>query len=133
MTRIDDKVVIGHSTPAGRSVLEDLDLDPAYVAKAKLAQLVKTSVREMGLTQMQAAELLGTTQPRYSKLSAGKLDLFSMEMLQEFLMKLGHDIALIVEPRHEGAGRRAVALVETDPRRPAIDMLQGTRPRRELV
>jgi len=88
MTRIDDKVVIGHSTLAGRSVLEDLDLDPAYVTKAKLAQLVKTSVREMGLTQMQAAELLGTTQPRYSKLGAGKIDLFSMEMLQEFLMKL---------------------------------------------
>lgn len=42
-------------TPAGKSVLEELDLDPAFIAKAKLAIRITISIAEMGLTQRQAA------------------------------------------------------------------------------
>ena len=36
-------------TPAGTSVLDELDLDPAFIAKAKLAIGITISIAEMGL------------------------------------------------------------------------------------
>lgn len=97
-----------HVTPAGKSVLDDLDLNPSYVAKAKLAIRILRTVKELGLTQRQAAANLPITQSRLSLINRGKLDDISQEKLEECLQMLGHDIEIRVGPRHEGAGHLQV-------------------------
>ena len=49
-----------------------------------------------GLTQAQAAELLGVTQPRVSDLVRGKVDRFSIDTLVAMLGKAGVRVQFIV-------------------------------------
>ena len=59
-----------------------------------------------GLTQAQAAKLLGVTQPRVSDLVRGKIELFSIDALVEMLARLGVKTRILVtRPRR----RRHVA------------------------
>jgi predicted XRE-type DNA-binding protein len=95
----------GHVTTAGRSVLDELGLDPSYIVKAKLAQRITRSIAEMGLSQRDAADILPITQPRLSLIARGKLDDISQAKLEECLQALGHDIEIAIGPRHAGAGR----------------------------
>ena len=98
----------GHVTPAGKSVLEELDLDPLFIAKSRLAIRIQRTIRELGLTQRQAARLLPITQPKLSLITRGRLDDISQSKLEECLQALGHDIEIRVGPRHEGTGRLRV-------------------------
>jgi predicted XRE-type DNA-binding protein len=104
----------GHITPAGKSVLDALDLDPAFVVKAKLAIRIQRTIEELGLTQRQAAALLPVTQPKLSLITRGRLDDISQPKLEECLQALGHDIEIRVGPRHEGAGRLRVLETAAD-------------------
>lgn len=94
----------GYRTPAGKSVLDELKLDPGYIAKARLAVRIQKTVQELGLTQRQAAARLPISQSRLSLISRGRLDDISQEMLEKCLQALGHDIEIHVGPRHEGIG-----------------------------
>jgi hypothetical protein len=53
----------GHMTPAGRSVLDELRLGPAFVVKAKLAIRIQKSIAEMSLKQRGAAARMGSPSP----------------------------------------------------------------------
>ncbi len=101
-------MIEGHVTPAGKSVLEELDLDPIFIAKAELAIRIHKSIAEMGLTQRQAAALMPITQPKLSRVTRGKLDDISQAKLEECLQALGHDIEIRIGARHEGVGRLRV-------------------------
>jgi predicted XRE-type DNA-binding protein len=70
-------------------------------ARSQLMRHVTDILRERGLTQVQAAELLGTAQPVVSDLMRGKLQKFSIERLFSFLEALGHDVEIVVHPRKE--------------------------------
>ena len=98
----------GHITPAGKNVLEELNLDPAFIAKAELAIRIHKSIVEMGLTQREAAALMPVTQPKLSLITRGKLDDISQAKLEECLQALGHDIEIRVGARHEGKGQLIV-------------------------
>lgn len=98
----------GHVTPAGKSVLDELGLDAAYVVKAKLALRIQRSILEMGLTQREAAARMPITQPKLSLVACGKLDDISQAKLEECLCALGHDIEIGIGPRHEGVGELKV-------------------------
>ena len=93
-----------HITPAGKSVLDDLDLDSAFVVKAKLALRIQRTIADLGLTQREAAALMPITQPKLSLLNQGKLDNISQTKLEECLRALGHDIEVVIGPRHDGRG-----------------------------
>jgi predicted XRE-type DNA-binding protein len=97
-----------HMTPAARSVLDELDLDQAYVVKAKLALRIARSIAEMGLSQREAAARMPINQPKLSLLTRGKLDDISQAKLEECLRALGHDIEIAIGARHEGVGTVAV-------------------------
>lgn len=56
----------------------------------QLAELIK----EQGLTQKQAAKLLGVTQPRVIDLVRGRLELFSIDALVEMLSRLNVSVIL---------------------------------------
>ena len=97
-----------HLTPAGKSVLDELDLDPLFIAKAALAIQIQRTIKELGLTQRQAAALMPITQPKLSLITRGKLDDISQEKLEACLQALGHDIEIRIGRRHAGAGRLRV-------------------------
>ena len=97
-----------HVTPAGKSVLEELDLDPIFIAKAELAIRIHNSIAEMGLTQREAAARMPISQPKLSLVTRGKLDDISQTKLEECLQALGHDIEIRIGTRHEGIGRLKV-------------------------
>ncbi len=69
------------------------------LAKAELVHQIGVLIRERGLTQKCAAEILGIPQPRVSKLLRGDLSGFSMDKLLQLLNALDQDIEIIVRPR----------------------------------
>lgn len=95
-------------TPAGTSVLDDLNLDPGFVIKAKLAIRIQLTVKELELNQRDAARKMGISQPKLSALTRGKLDGLSQAKLEECLVALGHDVIIHIGPRHEGVGAKRV-------------------------
>jgi predicted XRE-type DNA-binding protein len=70
--------------------------------KAKLTIEIYRLLKKRGLTQQQAAKLLGTTQAQISALMRCKPVSVSVGRLMEFLTVLGQDIEVKVKP----AGRR---------------------------
>jgi predicted XRE-type DNA-binding protein len=64
------------------------DADELY-AKATLSIIIGRMIRDRGLTQAEAAKLLGTTQPKVSDLIRGRLTGFSLERLFRYLNALG--------------------------------------------
>jgi predicted XRE-type DNA-binding protein len=80
------------------NVFEDLGCIDAEqkLAKAKLASLINDIVEERELTQPEAAELLGLSQPQLSALNHGRLAGFSLERLFALLRRLDRDIEIIV-------------------------------------
>jgi predicted XRE-type DNA-binding protein len=96
-----------HELSSG-NVFADLGLPDAreLQAKAELAYEISRTIDQRGLTQVQAAALLGVDQPKVSALVRGRLDGFSMERLYRFLNALGKDVEILVRP---ASARRASA------------------------
>jgi len=94
------------------NVFADLDLpEPEELfAKARLAHQICTIIEERGLTQAQAAQLLGVTQPKVSLLTHGRLAGFSMERLMRFLLRLQCDVEITGRRHEESVGRVTVTV-----------------------
>jgi predicted XRE-type DNA-binding protein len=82
-------------------VFADLNLPHAddLLAKAELAARIIAEIQRRGLTQSQAAAILGIDQPKVSALKQGKLSGFSIERLLRLLLLLGRDIEIRVKGR----------------------------------
>jgi predicted XRE-type DNA-binding protein len=63
-----------------------------------MARLSRVIERE-GLTQGEAAQLLGVTQPRVSALVRGKIDLFSIDTLVKMLSRMGLRVTVTARDR----------------------------------
>src|SRR5687768_10646602 len=89
------------------NVFADLGLPDAdeLLLKAGLARQISAILEERGLTQAEAARILGTQQPRISQLARGALGGFSLERLIRFLNTLGRDVEIVVheEVRTQGS------------------------------
>lgn len=100
-------------TISSGNVFADLGLPnpEEALAKAELAHKIILLIRERGLTQVQAAKLLGVDQPKVSALFRGQLTGFSLERLMRFLLRLGQDIKITVQasPRTRSQARVQVA------------------------
>lgn len=97
-------------TKSSGNVFADLDLpDPEeLLAKAGLAHQICTIIEERCLTQTQAAQVLGVTQPKVSLLSRGRLAGFSMERLVRLLLLLQCDVEITVKRQKNPLGRVTV-------------------------
>lgn len=79
------------------------------MVKAQLVTKVADIIRQRGLTQERAADILGLTQPKVSKMLKGQFRGISERRLFRCLMQLGRDVEIIVRPtvRHRN-GRLTV-------------------------
>lgn len=82
------------------------DAEEAFARSLMMMQITDL-IRDQGLTQAEAAELLGTNQPTVSDLMRGKLSKFSMERLIIFLKALDRDVEIVILPRPAESDRRA--------------------------
>lgn len=89
-----------HTVSSG-NVFADLGLPNAdeLQAKAALASQIASIVAHRHLTQVEAARILGTRQPKVSDLLAGRLDGFSIERLIRYLNALDRDVQIVVSPK----------------------------------
>ncbi|MQA92430.1 MAG: helix-turn-helix domain-containing protein [Gemmatimonas sp.] len=94
------------------NVFDDMGMRDAeeHLAKAELARIIRKSIRDRGLTQAEAAELLGAAQPDVSELVRGKLSRFSMERLERYLNALDMEIRIQVGPRPNGKRRAGITV-----------------------
>jgi len=92
------------------NVFADLDLPHAEqeLLKARLTLQIYRIVKDRGLTQAQAGNILGIKQPHVSALMRNRAGNFSAGRLIEFLTALGQDVAITVKPTRKRQGEISV-------------------------
>jgi len=90
-------------------VIADLGLpNPGErLAKALLSRAIAKAVKARALTQVQAASILGTTQPKVSDLMRGNLGSFTIDRLIRYLTALNMDVRIEVTVRGKKVPCRA--------------------------
>jgi predicted XRE-type DNA-binding protein len=82
------------------SVWDAIEDTPAQAENMKLRSALmlalKDHIAEQGLSQIQAAKVLGVTQPRISDLMRGKIDLFALDTLVNMLSAAGLHVEMRV-------------------------------------
>jgi len=79
------------------------DADEMLV-KAQLVSKIAELIKRRGLTQVEAAKLLGLTQPKISAMLRGQFRGFSERKLIDCLTSLGRDVQIVIK---EAPQRRA--------------------------
>jgi len=89
------------------NVFRDLELPDAeeLQTRVRLAVEINRILAERGLSQTEAARLLGLTQPKVSALANYRLRGFSAERLLTALTALNRDVTILISARRSGAGR----------------------------
>lgn len=85
-------------TPGTDNVLADLGFPDAeeLTAKVILSRKINDIIERRGLTQVEAAELLGISQPKVSAIRNYKLRGISLERLLQALTALGQHVEITV-------------------------------------
>lgn len=81
-----------------------------YLAKAELARQIIVALNARHLTQIEAARVLGVSQPKVSALQNGRLDGFSTERLIRFLNVLGRDVRIVVSVKPRSRRRASLTV-----------------------
>ncbi len=93
---------IDRVTPPGGNVFEDLGFASGEAENLKIRSTLMIAIRQIvedrGLTQTEAAELFGTTQPRVSDVVRGKIDEFTIDSLVNMLSRAGIRVEFHLEP-----------------------------------
>ena len=82
-----------------------------HLLKAELVTRIDKIIRQRGLKQVEAAKLLGLSQPDVSRLLRGDFREYSMERLLRLLTALGRDVEIVIrEPVSRRQGRLHVQI-----------------------
>jgi len=84
-----------------------------HLVKAKLVRAISIAMEARGLTQAEAAELIGIDQPKVSKLLRGHYRGYSSDRFMHFLNLLGQDVVITILPgpgAENGSGYISVAI-----------------------
>jgi predicted XRE-type DNA-binding protein len=100
------------ATDGSGNVFADLGLpNPEQeLVKASLTLRIHRIIRQRGLTQKEAAALLGVKQPQVSLLMRNRSGNFSMGRLIDFLTALGQDVQITVRTTRKEHGALSVAV-----------------------
>ena len=94
------------------NIYEDLGLPDAaeMQVKATLAAKIGEIIKDRHLTQIQAAEVLGMTQPKLSGMLRGQFRGISEAQMLECMNRLGRDVEIVVRKpsRSRATGRTSV-------------------------
>jgi predicted XRE-type DNA-binding protein len=95
------------------SVYADLGLPDAQemLIKAKLATEINQIIRLCKLTQMEAAKILGITQPKLSGMLRGQFRGISELKMIECLNRLGRDVDIVVKPAPKTRSEGCISVV----------------------
>jgi predicted XRE-type DNA-binding protein len=106
---VTDKTTLDFEESSG-NVFADLGFPnpEEELVRARLTVAIYELIKQRGLTQTEAARLLGTTQPQVSALMRCRAGNFSIERLLRFLNALDQDVEITVRPKNQ---RRASARV----------------------
>ncbi|WP_438299470.1 helix-turn-helix domain-containing protein [Pseudomonas sp. NMS19W] len=92
-----------------RNIYEDLEIPNANEMriKSQLAAKIGEIIKARHLTQSQASEILGLSQPKLSEMLRGKFRGISEAKMMECLSHLGRDVQIVVKsaPRSRKEGR----------------------------
>ena len=94
------------------NVFADLDLPDAdaHLLKAEVVSRIDSIVRQRGITQAEAARILGLSQPDVSRLLRGDFRQYSLERLFRLLAAFGRDIDIVIrQPRSATGGKLRIA------------------------
>jgi predicted XRE-type DNA-binding protein len=89
-------------TDSSGNIFADLGIKDAdaYLAKSVLAIHIQRVIKKRRLTQDEAGQILGISQPKVSAIIKGRLDGFSTERLFRFLNMLGCDVKISISRPH---------------------------------
>ncbi|MXW03736.1 MAG: XRE family transcriptional regulator [Gemmatimonadetes bacterium] len=93
------------------NVFADLGLPDAetYLLKAELVTGIDRIIRQRRLKQVEAAKLLGLSQPDVSRLMRGDFREYSIDRLLRLLITLGRDVEIVIRESDTGRpGRLSV-------------------------
>ncbi|MEO6967383.1 MAG: helix-turn-helix transcriptional regulator [Rhodanobacteraceae bacterium] len=98
-------------SPGTHNVLVDLGLNDAeeLSAKAVLAVKLNDLIDKRGLSQTEAADITGMTQPKVSHVRRYKLQNISLERLMQALVSLDQHVEIVVRPER-GAHRAGITV-----------------------
>ena len=90
------------------NVYEQLGFPDAeeMLVKAQLVSQIAEILRERGWSQQQAAQVLGLTQPKLSKMLRGQFRGISEMKMMDCLIKLGRAVKIVVGPETETGDER---------------------------
>lgn len=82
------------------------------LVKAQLVSKIAEIIRRRGLTQVEAAKLLGLTQPKVSAMLRGQFRGFSERKLIDCLTSLGRDVQIVIKeaPQRRAGGKLTVVV-----------------------
>ena len=102
------EITIEHGSGNVFADLERPDAE-AHLLKAELVTRIDKIIRRRGLKQIEAAKILGLSQPDVSRLLRGNFREYSVERLLRLLTALGQDVEIVIrEPRLQRRGRLSV-------------------------
>jgi len=94
------------------NVYADLGYENAdeMLVKAQLVFKIAEIIQRRGLTQVEAAKLLGLTQPKVSAMLRGQFRGFSERKLIDCLTSLGRDVQIVIKeaPQRRAGGRLTI-------------------------
>jgi predicted XRE-type DNA-binding protein len=107
-TRLVDGVEVHRGSG---NVFADLGMADADKLKIKTGLVIeiRKAMRSRGLTQQEAARLMGITQPKVSDMMRGDFTNLSERKLMDCLTRLGYDIEIKVRPAKAEIGHLILA------------------------
>ena len=108
-TRIVDGVEVHRGSS---NVFADLGLADADKLKIKTGLVIeiRKAMKNLGLTQQEAAKRMGVTQPKVSDMMRGDFTNLSERKLMDCLTRLGYDIEIKVRPAQAEIGHLMLAV-----------------------
>ena len=120
----DDRVEIGSG-----SVYADLGYKnhEEMETKSNLVMEISKAIKKKKITQTQAAEIFGISQPKLSELLNGRFRGYSVERLIHFLNEIGQDVDIIVKSKPRNRKARVAVFHSPTQTRNSISMVAKAR------
>jgi predicted XRE-type DNA-binding protein len=104
MTEVLDDTAEHAVVDSSGNVFADLGLPSSTedMLKVEISRAIADTLRQRGLTQNEAARLVGTDQAKISQILRGRLKSISAERLLKFLMALGYNVDMRLSDSADG-------------------------------